>query len=123
MLIGDTLYWDVVSDPGFSDYGVPFIKLPVKLLTYIRLSTLVAHLGNRMLLVVCAYNSPPNYPYGQRLVYTCLLKLMMEENISNARGSQTLRDCALVVEQGYFRAGNTTPLGARSTNVLNGTRH
>ncbi|KAG5528301.1 hypothetical protein RHGRI_029092 [Rhododendron griersonianum] len=113
---GDTLYWDVVSDPDFSHYGVPFIKLPVKLLTYFRSSTLVAHLGNRMLLVVCAYNSPRNYPYGQRLVYTCLLKLMMEENISNARGSQTLRDCALVVKQEYFRAGNTTlSLGAWST--------
>lgn len=99
--------WDVQSsylECGCN--GVPYVRLPVKLLKILDVSnqSLVAHVGNRMLLMVCAYNPPRKFPYDGRFVYTCLLKLVkIENNICKASCSKKLRDCAVIVKDQYHK--------------------
>lgn len=95
------IYWDVLPE-----CGIPFIDLPVKLLKSIdeTSETLVAHVGNQMLLVVCAYYPSSHYPGierldGGRLMYTCLLRLVI--------GSQNMRDHVVVVKHKYSKISRT----------------
>ncbi|KAG5534512.1 hypothetical protein RHGRI_022587 [Rhododendron griersonianum] len=86
--------------------GVPYVRLRVKLLRALEHSnqSIVAHVGNRMLLVVCAYNPPRKFPDDGRFVYTCLLKLVkVEDNTCKASCSEKWRDCAVIVKQQYHK--------------------
>ncbi|KAI8541078.1 hypothetical protein RHMOL_Rhmol08G0034900 [Rhododendron molle] len=102
--------WDFEPDGPYHACGcngVPYLRLPVKLLKFLDVSkqSLVAHVGNRMLLVVCAYKPPRKFPDDGRFVYTCLLKLAVkvEDNTCKASCSEKWRDCAVIVKQQYHK--------------------